>query len=303
MANITKAFQFALLDFYRNKGSSVAAIFVLIVATLLVTLLFFAHGASNYVILQIQNRIDITAYFRATVLEQEILDMKESLTRQFPEVKSITYVSQQQALEEFATRHAGDSVLTQALVEVGDNPFLPSLNINVNGNVAQYAQIASVLSQESFEKVIEKVDFYQKRDTIDKVLSITATINRIGIALSILFVGIAILVVFNTIRLVIEFSKDEIATMRLVGASHWFIKAPFVIEGGIFGVISFLVCFVATACVAYFSTFASISIMPGFSFFGFFLTNLWMVVLLQLIFSIGLGVIASLMVVRRYLKV
>lgn len=300
--NLRRAFQFAAEDFYRNKGISIAAIFILLIATLLITGLFYLHGMSRFLISEIENKIDITAYFTQDTKEQEILALKDDLSRQF-EGTSIAYVSKEAALDAFLQKHPNDPVLSKALGEVGENPFLPSLNITTNGDVEQYQSIAEYLQQEVFASFIEKVDFSQKKDTIEKILSVTWYINMIGIGLGALLILIAGLAVFNTIKLVIDFSRDEIATMRIVGASNWFINAPFIIEGGIFGVISFAICFAVTLIFSLVASSTIGVVAPGFSLTGFFLSNLFLIIAIQLLFAVGLGVLSSFLAVRKYLKI
>lgn len=300
--NLKRAFQFAAADFYRNRGISIAAIFILVITTLLITGLFYLHGMSSFLISEIENKIDIAAYFNADIQEQEILALKDDLSRQFEGI-SIVHVSKEEALKDFLQKHPDDSVLSKALGEVGENPFLPSLNITTNGDVAQYQSIAEYLQQEVFASFIEKVDFSQKRDTIEKILSITWYVNMIGIGLGVLLVIIATLAVFNTIKLVIDFSKDEIATMRIVGASNWFINAPFIIEGGMFGAISFAVCFAITLILSLAASRTIAVVAPGFSLASFFLSNLFLIIAIQFIFAVGLGVVSSFLAVRKYLKI
>lgn len=299
--NLKRIISFACVDFYRNKGISFAAIFVLIITTLLVTGLLFARGLGDYLVTTVQNKIDITAYFKVDTAEQDILSTKDALIRQVDGINNITYVSQQDALNDFTDKHKDSSVLSKALLEVGDNPFLPSLNITTTGNPQLYEQISTILQQPDFSTIVEKVDFYQKKDTIEKVFSITSRLNQVSLIICGLLLLVAILVVFNTIKLVIDRSKTEIATMNIVGASHWFIKAPFIIEGALFGLVSFLLCMVITVLAVYFTSDALAVATPGFSLLGYFLSNLWLMMLVQFGFGVGLGILASFVVVRTYL--
>ena len=218
-----------------------------------------------------------------------------------PNIKSIEYVSQDQALATFNQNHQGNAVLAKALQEVGDNPFLASLNITTNGNPLQYSSVANILQTSDFSKLIDKVVF--PKDTIDKIYSITSSVNLFGIILGIILVIVAISVVFSTIKLAVENSKEEIATMRTVGASDWFIRGPFVIQGIIYGVISFLICILLSGLSAYFLAPALQNVLPGFNIFDYFLTNLWIFVILQLGFGVGVGIISALVVVKKYLEV
>ncbi len=301
--NLKRVCKFAFTDFYRNKGRSIAAIFVLTITIGLVSGLFFLHGISNFIILQVQNKIDITAYFKSDTSEQDILNARDQILKLSPDIKNIQYVSKDDALNNFTQRHQDNSTFSNALSEVGDNPFLPSLNITTSGDPLQYQQVANILESDQFSSLIEKVDFSQKKDTIEKVFSITSDINKLGLVLAIILVLVVILVVFNTIKLAIDNSKDEISTMRIVGAQSWFVRAPFIIQGAIFGCIAFVICFLTTMLLSYFLSSGLSVIMPGFGLWSYFLSNFWIIILIQLGFGIGLGVISSSIVVQKYLKV
>jgi len=303
ITNLKRVFNFAFTDFYRNKGMSVAAIFVLIITISLVTGLFFIHGISNYLINTVQDKIDITAYFKSDTQEEDILYVKDELLKNNALVKNVEYVSKDEALADFNAKHADNSVFSKALTEVGDNPFLPSLNISTSGDPSEYQEIANTLNQSEFATFIEKVDFSQKKDTIEKVFAITKAVNLFGLILGVVLMMEVILVVFNTIKLIVESSKDEIATMRIVGASTWFVRAPFEIQGALFGIISFAICFTLTLFIAYFLSGPLGVIMPGYSLFGYFLSNFFLIILIQLGVGVGLGVISSFIVVMKYLKV
>lgn len=300
--NISRIISFAIKDFGRNKGISIAAIFVLVVTIMLVSGLYFFHGISSYLTTQIQDKIDITAYFKEDVTEQEILDVKAEILDMSPDIKNIEYVSRDQALLLFNENHRDNPVLSRALEEVGDNPFLPSLNITTNGDPSQYADIANIIQTSSFNDLIEKVDFSEKKNTIEKVYSITRNINRFGFLLGLIFIIVAISVVFNTVKLTIESKKEEISTMRIVGASDWFVRGPFIIQGVIYGLISFIICFILSWLFAVLLSSKISTILPGFSTLSFFLTNVWIFVLIQLGFGIGVGVASSLIVVKKYLE-
>ena len=303
MKNIIRVVKFAFQDFSRNKGISLAAIFVLTVAIILLTCLFFFQGMASYLTSELQNKIDITAYLKEGTQETEILTMKDAILNISPDIKSIEYISQEQALANFNEKHGDNAVLAKALEQVGNNPFLPSLNIITNGDPSQYEQIANTLQTSNFGALIEKVDFSQKKDTIEKVYSITTNINRFGILAGLILILVAVLVVFNTIKLAVESSKEEIATMRIVGASNWFIRGPFIIQGIIYGVISFILCIIVSWLFVFVMSSKLEVLLPGFSFMHFFLTNLWILVLIQLGFGIGVGIVSSIIVVRKYLEV
>lgn len=300
--NFKRVFTLALRNFYRNKGMSVAAVFILTITTLMVTGMFLARGISGFLVEQVQNKIDITAYFKLGTNDQDIADVKTELLKTSSGIKSIEYLSSQDALKIFLDKHTGDPVFSKALAEVGDNPFLPSLNISTNGDPALYEEIDRVLQGDQWSAIVVKVDFSEKKATIEKIFSITSRVNHFGLGLGIVLILVSVLVVLNTIKLVIDASHEEINTMRIVGASDWFIRAPFVIEGAIFGLISFIICLASSLAIAYTLSPGLTALLPGFSLFNYFFLNIWIIILIQMGFGIGLGTIASIIVVRKYLK-
>jgi cell division transport system permease protein len=295
--------KFALQDFKRNKGISLAAIFVLVVVLLLVTFLLFSRGITDYLVSEIQGKIDITAYFKGDAEEQDILDVKNKILQMSPNIKGIEYISKEQALQIFNERHEDNPVLSRALQEVGANPFLPSLNIITSGDPVQYAEVSNILQTSDFSKLIDKVDFSQKKTTIEKVYSATKSINLFGFIVGAVLIIIAISVVFNTVKLAVENSKDEISTMRIVGASDWFVRGPFIIQGVIYGIFAFLICALLSLLFAYLFSAKISVILPGFSLFGYFLTNFWFFALIQLVFGVGVGGVCSYIVVKKYLEI
>lgn len=300
--NFKRVCKFAIVDLNRNKGISIAAVFVLMVTIMLVTGLLFFRGTADFLVLQVQEKIDITAYFKEDAAEEDILKVREGILKIFPEIKNVEYVSKEQALQIFTERHKNDEAFLKALEEVGTNPFLNSLNIKTDADPAQYEEISNILQNGEFGSFIEKVDFSQKKTTIEKVYSITSNIYKLGLLLSFVSVIIAALVVFSTIKLAIDNSKDEISTMKMVGASNWFIRGPFIVQGAICGFLAFLICIIISALSAYILSPKIAVAMPGFNVFAYFLNNLFIFALIQLAFGIGLGTLSSFIVVRKYLK-
>jgi len=302
LTNFFRVFNFALTDFNRNKGVTIATIFVLVVIIMLATWLFIFQGLTGFLISQVQDKIDVTAYFKEGTFEEDILKVKSEILVMSPNIKEVEYVSQDKALEIFAENHQDSEVISKALEEVGSNPFLPSLNITTSGDPAEYEEIANILQTDQYADLVDNVDFYEKKDTIEKVYAITKNINIGGLILTAILVIISVLVVFNTTKLAVDSSKDEIGTMKLVGASNWFIRGPFIIQGAIYGIIAFVISMALSAASAYALSSKIAFILPGFSLAEFFTSNIWIFILIQLAFGAGLGMLTSYVAVRKYLK-
>lgn len=302
LTNFSRILRFAFIDFLRNKGISLAAIFILVVTVMLATSLLFFWGVSNYLIVQIQDKIDITAYFKEEVEEQNIFLIKNEVSKSSV-VKTIEYVSKEKALEDFKARYGNNEVLAKALFEVGGNPFLPSLNIKTDGSLEQFKEVSDILSKEEFSTFIEKVDFSEKKDIINRVFLTRSAIIKAGLILGIILILIAIMVVFNTIKLTVNSLQEEISTMKIVGATNWFIRGPFIIQGAIYGFVSFAICFILSLIIFYLLKDKIYFILPGFNSFVYFISNVWLFIAVQVGFGVGVGIISSFIAVRRHLKV
>ena len=287
--------------FFRNAGLGAATIFVMVMVIFLVTMLWLLNPASEILVENIQEKVDVSVYFKKDAQAEEILQAKSEITK-ISEVREVEYVSKEQALEKFIERHKDDPTLMESLTEVGENPFLASLNIKAQ-QASQYEQVASFLESSDFSGIIDKVDYHQRKPVIDKVISMTNNINKFGIVLGIVLGVIAVLIAYNTIRLAIYNSSREISTMRLVGASNWFIRGPFLIQGIIVGVLAGLITLIITFGVSYGFNAKVASILSGVSMMSLFLSNFWTIILIQFVTGTGLGIISSMIAIRKFLKV
>lgn len=182
-----------------------------------------------------------------------------------------------------------------------ENPFPASFAIRVR-SLADYPTIISLFQDQKFEPFVQKIT--DKRDVVDRLLRVTRGVKNFGLVLSGIFMLITVIVMFNTIRLTIYNRREEIEIMRLVGASNWFIRGPFVVEGIFYGIAGALI----TTAILYpimwiltpkISAFLELD-LKQFNYFGL---NLYALFATQLLTGVLLGIISSLIVIRRYLKI
>jgi len=264
------------------------------------TMLFFLQGAASFMIAGLEESVDISTYLKNTATQEEVTQLKEEL-ESLSEVKEVKYISKEQALESFVETHKQDEVILESLEIVGQNPLLASLSIKAF-SASQYVAISEFLQATPFASIISDVDYFDRAPVINKLSTLTAGIQS-AVFLVILFAGfVAMLVAFNTIRLTIYSSRDEIEIMRLVGASNRFIRGPFIIQGMIVGVLATLITTLLFFPLTLFVGIKLQTFAPGFDLFSYFTSNLFLILLLQLTAGIGLGVVSSLIAIRKYLK-
>lgn len=297
---LSRVIKYAGQNFWRNGWLSTATVSVSVLALLVfINLVVFNH-VTDAALSSIQDKIDISVYFKTTAAEDEMLNIKRSL-ESLAEVAAVNYVSRDEALRIFKEQHKDDPTITQAINEISDNPLPASLNIKAR-DPREYAIIASYLNNERFTAVVEKVSFTQNQVVINRLASIIDTVRGGGLALSVFLSFIAGLVMFNTIRLAIYSNREEIKVMRLVGASNAFIRGPYLVEGVYYGVIAAVLSIVVFSPVLYVVGPYLDAFIPGLALWSYYAGNLPNILVYQLIIGIGLGVASSFLAVRRYLS-
>jgi len=301
LESFKKILKFSRESFSRNEGLFFTTTIIITIATSLIVGLFLLKGLTNSLVISLQEKADISVYFSLDTEEEEILKVRQELS-EIPEVKDIEYISREKALSFFEERHKDNPVIIESLEEIGDNPLAAHLNIRA-WQASQYEQISGFLEQGYFKDIIDKVDYYQNKTLIDRIFSISSTIEKTSLLLILVLVALAIFVTFNTMKLGILNFRKEISIMRLVGASNWFIRGPFIIQGLISGIIATLITLVIFTLGCYFLTPKLEILITDFSLFGYFQSNLAAIVLIQLVSALGLGTIPTLFAIRKYLKV
>jgi len=288
-------------NFLRDGGPSIATIFVILIPVALLSSLLIFKEANRVLISTLQEKADVSVYFKVETKEEEILYLKDELSK-IPEVKEIKYISKEEALQNFIQRHGENQTLMEALREVGKNPFFASLSIKA-WQASQYETISKFFDNSNFKDQIEKIDYYERKSLIENIFTLTSNINKAGITLFILMSILALLITFNTIRLSIIKQREEIRIQKLVGASNWFIRGPFFVQGAISGVLSALICILFFALLFYFLDPRLKNFFPEFPLLLYFKTQIWVLFLIQLLIGTTIGTISSLLAIRKYLEV
>jgi len=298
---IKRIFNSGWLNFKRNSYLSFGTTGIMALVLLLFSGLMVLNYVSSQIVSGLQDKVDISVYFKNDSSEDQVMTVKQDLEAQ-SNVALVTYISKDKALADFKTNHAGDALIQQSLAELADNPLQASLNVKAKDST-QYASIVTFLEANKLRSVMDKINFYENEAVINRVQSISNGVGNWGLGVTLVLALIAILVTFNTIRLTIYNQKNEIEIMRLVGGSNWHIKAPFLIEGGLYGVFA-----AAIATAVFYPTLWFVSskvgvLIPGISLLGYFGANFFEFVPLILVLGISLGVISSFIAIRRFLKV
>lgn len=288
------------LTFKRNAWLSVATVMVLSLVLFVLGGLVFIGAFADTALRSVESKIDISVYFVSDAEEQQIMAVKKELEA-LPDVKEVSYISREEALARFRDTHKDDALIANALEELGDNPLQASINIRA-ADPARYAAISDFLAQKAYP-IVEKINYFENQIVINRLSAITTAVRGTGAALALFLAFVAVLVAFNTIRLAIYTMREEIGIMRLVGATAWFIRGPFLISGLLYGLTA------AAAVTAVFFPLTWLAapklalLVPNFNLFSYFLSNLAEFFAIMAGSGILLGVGSSYIAVRRYLTI
>ena len=299
-SEINRAIKQGVVNFWRNGWVSLATVLVMVLALFVLGALFFSNMLLTSALSRLEEKVDISVYFKTSAPEEDILALKSALGK-LQEVKAVEYVSSDQALAAFQERHAENALITQALEELGENPLGASLNVKAK-DPRQYEAISRFLEAESFENIVDKINYRQNQVVIEKLTGILKASRALGLGITLALSAIAILVAFNTIRLAIYTSKDEISIMRLVGASTARVRSPFLVEGVIHGAIASVLTMLAFWPLAAWLGPKADRFFGGPNLLNYYLSNFLAIFLMLLTAGVVLGVISSLIATRRYLK-
>ncbi len=293
-------------SFWRNGFISLSSILVMIVTLFVIGSVIFSSVVLKTTLDQLRDKVDINVYFITSAKEDDILAMKKNL-EQLPEVlPPVEYVSREDELANFKKRHENDQFTLQALEELGENPLGATLNIKAK-DPSNYESIARYIDSKTSESVsnsiIDKVNYYQNKDAIDRLTKIINSANSLGLILTLFLVAISILITFNTIRLVIYMSRDEISVMRLVGASDRYIRGPFFVAGAIYGFLSAIVTLLIFYPVTLWLGGATANFFVGLNIFNYYTENFGEIFLIIVGSGVLIGSISSYLAVRKYLRV
>lgn len=302
MMSIIRVFKIGLVDFWRNRWLSLAATIMMAMTIFTIALFVLLNLSINQTAKALQDQIDIAVFFKDSAQDSQIQELQSLLTNR-SDIKDVQYVSREEALRRFREKSKYRTAVLK-LLDQGYGTKLPrSLSVRAN-HPESLETIASYIKQPPYDSIIDRLSYEENKTLIDKYIHSTTFIKKTGMFLSTLFTIIAILVIYNTIRLTIFMRREEIEIMQLVGATGWFIKFPFVLEGIMYGTLATLLTTItlvigARAAAPFITRYID---SPSFDFQQFFVSHLAFITGIELFIGVVIGALCSYLAVRRHLR-
>lgn len=287
-----KATKTTMQHIRRSPYQSLAAIFIMILTFLSITVFTFIVFGSSTVINFFESKPQVTAFFKDTATQQNIDGLRNQLEATGM-IASTKYISKEQALQIYKAQNKNDPLLLDLVTA----DILPaSLEISTT-KIQDLNSVSQILQKSPYVSQV----VYQK-DIVSRLAQWTNAVRAIGIILIVILTVVSIFIMMTVIGFKVSQKREEIEIMKLLSATNWYIRWPFMLEGIFYGAVgTFVGWFIATTALLYFSPYLE-SFLKGIPLFP--ISPLFLVGLLlgELVLAILLGILASSLAVLRYLK-
>jgi len=276
----------------RSPYQAFAAVLIMTLTFLVVSFFTFLLVGSSKIVNYFESKPQVTAFFRNEAKQEDINALEDSL-KASGQVASLKFVSKQEALKIYREQNKNDPLLLDLVTA----DILPaSLEISA-AKIGYLEGISKTLKQ---SPIVSEV-IYQ-RDIVSTLTSWTSALRRIGFALVVILAFASIFIVLTIVGLKISQRKEDIEIMRLLGATNWYIRWPFVFEGifyGIFG--AFIGWLLSSAALLYATPFLE-SFLRGIPILPVSYLFLLELLGLEILLAVILGALSSYLAVLRYLE-
>lgn len=303
LETVLRIVKLGLNNFWRNRWLTLGATLLMTLTLTMISVFLLFSFIVRDTAEAIRSKIDVTIYFTDdAVADEKIMALADRIKSQ-PNIQEVIFVNKKQALEIWQRLPINEDV--KKPVSDSYNPLPRSLQVDTI-NPDEIQGVVSNIEIADTEKLIcnECVSYVKNKDAVNKLVGITRLVQRVGLFLSIFFGIIAIFNVLNIIRITISARSDEIEIMRYVGASNAFVRGPFVVEGVLYGVLgtiitTLFIVLVSQIAGGYISITADIL---NLSFGAYVSHYIWQIIGFQLLIGVILGVVVSVISMRRYLR-
>lgn len=290
----------SMTSFWRNRWLSLAATLMMVLTLFIISFFVSILLVTNKTAESLRSKVDMSVYFNDSTSKDQIFALQNILLSR-SDIKRVEYTSKEKALEIWRERYRDNDKIRDAINST-DNPLPRSLEIKTE-RPEDLESINIFLTSADYKPLIRDISYAQSKLIIDRLVQITNFAENVGVIVSLIFIIISVLIIFNAISLAINSRSEEIEIMRLVGASDWYVQGPFFIEGAGYGILGAVlasaVSFLAMklsfpAIVNYLGSSSADLIYSGI--------NYWLIAGLELATGLFLGIICTVLAVRKYLK-
>ncbi len=297
-SSIKYYFREAFSGLVKNRLMTIASIATVAACVFIMACSFCMVDNLRYVLHQMEDSIGIAVFLKGDMTGQEVEKLKDTISA-IDHVREVKYVSPDDALDELKKEWGAEEGVLDGF-DGENNPLSNSFEISLDAIENQ----ANVLAQ--LQK-LEGIDNIRHAQTETEVLlKLNKIIKITGVLVITILATISIVIIFNTIKISVYTRRNEITIMKYVGATDWFIRWPFIIEGILIGFVGSIIP-IAVAWPMYGKfidlIYTYIPLIKNIATFKLGIEIFSILFPIAILFGILLGVIGSVSSIRKYLKV
>jgi len=290
-------------NFRRNWVMSLGAVITIYLSLLLVGVFLVTGVVVNTIVQSVENKVTIQVFLKDGAATEDVDALQKQLLAD-PLVETVDYTSKKEALEKFKADMANSPDIIEQLE---GNPLPASLDVSLKDPRTVEQMAKKILANELFVSVCDRPDnpeesLHYGQQIVNKLFAFTRVVRIIEVVFVAMLAVVSLIFINNTIRLAIYARRKEIGIMRLVGASNWFIRTPFLMEGVLQSLAGALL---ALLTLAAFPVWILPNLRESLPFLPLSLSGSdgAQVSLILILSGILIGLIGSSLALRRYLKV
>jgi cell division transport system permease protein len=220
------------VNFRRNWVMSLGAVITIYLSLLLVGISMATGFIVSEIVKSVEDKVSVQIFLKDGAATEDVEALQAWLLSD-EMVDTVNYVSKEQALERFKEEMAGSPEIVE---NIRENPLPASLDVTLRDPREVQMMVDKIMVNELFLKVCDRPDNPEEslkygQQIVDRLFAFTRIVRYIGVVFVAMLAVVSLIFINNTIRLAIYSRRKEIGIMRLVGASNWFIRAPFLLEG------------------------------------------------------------------------
>ena len=301
LSSIFYNFRQGLLNIWRNKMFSLASIATM-TACIFLFGVFYSLGVNfNSMVKAAEEGVAITVYFDENCTQDEIQAIGDAISTR-PEVLRYDYISAEEAWESFQKEYLGDEHASVAESFANDNPLADAANYEIYLNdVSKQSSLVDFLYEQDGVREV-----HQSEDVARTLTDFNRLISAISIGVVVILIAVAVFLINNTVRVGISVRKEEIAIMKYIGAKDAFVRAPFLVEGVVIGlvgsIIPLVLLYLMYSNIMKYVAGRFVTIGSMFTFVP--LGSVFKILLpVSLALGLGIGFLGSRITIIRHLKV
>lgn len=276
----------------RSPYQTIAAILVMMLTFFAFSIFALVILGSNRVISFFESKPQVTAFFRDEAKKEDVSALSDTLNKSGL-VSSLKFVSKEEALKIYKEQNKNDPLLLDLVTA----DILPaSLEISTY-KIEDLALVSDTLKKST---IVSEVVF--QKDVVATLTSWTSALRKLGIAVVIVLSMVSIFIMATIIGIKISQKREDIETMRLIGAGSWYVRWPFILEGMFYGIVGSIIGWLFSVGALFYATPYLSSFLKGIPIFPISGVLLLELLGLEILLAIVLGTFSSYLAVLRYLK-